>query len=313
MGDIVNRNPMHLDAGESAFFTRELEYVKTRSYDTKYKQLKAINGLLPISTEAGNGMTEITYRKFTMIGFAKIIADYAHDFPRVDIYGEEATVKIKGIGDSYGYSIKEIRSSRQTGKRLDQRRADTARRAVEEKIDSIAWNGSALDGLNGFINYPGITEATVPADGTGASKLWSVKTPDQIVRDITNLFAAVVTTTNGVEQPDTLLLDLDHWQKIATTRMGSANDTTILEFVMKTNPYIKRIEWLNELKTAGASGTSRMMCYANDKEHLTLEIPQAFEQFDPVQKGMEFEIPCHAETAGVIVYYPLSIAFGDGI
>jgi hypothetical protein len=38
-----------------------------------------------------------------------------------------------------------------------------------------------------------------------------------------------------------------------------------------------------------------------------------FEQFDPIQKGMEYEIPCHAETAGVIVYYPLSIAYGDGL
>lgn len=313
MGDLVNRNPVHLDAGESAFFTRELEFVKTRSFDTKYKQLKAMNGLLPISTEAGNGMTEITYRKFSMVGFAKIIADYAHDFPRVDVYGEEATVKIKGIGDSYGYSIKEIRSSRQTGKRLDQRRADTARRAIEEKIDAIAWAGSTVDGLQGFINYPGITEYTVPADGTGNSKLWSTKTPDQIVRDISKLIAAVVSTTNGIEQPDTLLLDLTHWQQLATTRMGSANDTTILEFVMKTNPYLKKIDWLNELATAGANGVARMICYSNDKEHVTLEIPQAFEAFDPVQKGMEFEIPCHAETAGVIVYYPLSVAFGDGI
>ena len=31
------------------------------------------------------------------------------------------------------------------------------------------------------------------------------------------------------------------------------------------------------------------------------------------KKGMSYQVPVHAETAGVIVYYPASIAFGDGI
>lgn len=301
-----------LDTNESAFFKRQLEHVKTKTYDTKYKELKAFK-IIPISTEAPNGATEITYRKFSGVGFAKIIADYAKDFPRVDTFGEEVTQKIKGIGASYGYSIKEIRSSQMAGTRLDQRRSNYSRRVIEQKINSVAFSGDSNYNLQGLIDYPGITEYTVPADGTGSSKLWSTKTPDQIVRDVTGMVDAVVDPTNGVESPTTLIMPISQYLLIANTRMTDGNDKTILTYIMENNPFIKEIEWIVELKEAGSGSTDRMMIYPKDDDHLTLEIPQPYEQFAPQQKGMEFEIPCHAETAGVLVYYPLSIAYGDGI
>lgn len=306
----MNKNPMHLDSGESAFFSRELQFVKSRTYDTKYKELKAFT-LIPVSAEASSGMTEIVYRRFSQVGQAKMIADYAHDFPRVDVYGEEVTVKIKDLGISYGYSIKEIRASQLTGKRLDQRRADAARRATDEKINTLAWVGG--EGLNGLLNYPGVPVYTVPNDGTGTSKLWSSKSPDQIVRDMAGIVTGVVNLTNGLETPDTMLLPIDKYQYIANTRMSDNTDKSILRYFLDNNPFIKTVDWLSELTGAGASGTDRMMVYTRDERHLTLEIPRVFEAFDPVQKGMEFEIPCHAETASVIVYYPLSVMYGDGI
>lgn len=308
----MSRDLFKLDAGESAFFKRELEYVKSKSYDTQYKQLKGLL-LIPVSTEAGEGATEITWRKYTGVGFAKIIADYAKDFPKVDVYGEEVTSKVKGIGASYGYSIEDIRRSQMTGKRLDQRKADMAKRAIDEKINAIALTGDSASGLNGFINASGITEYTVLADGTGSSKLWSAKTPDQIARDITGLVSAVMVPTAGKEVPDTLVLPLTQYNLIANTRMGSYNDTTILQYVLKNSPAIKQIEWLSELTGAGVSGTNRMMAYAKDPMKLTLEIPRPFEQFEAQQQGMEFQIPCHAKCGGVLIYYPLSIAYGDGI
>ena len=138
-------NPMRLDSNESVFFNRELAYIKSKSYDAKYAELKGLT-LIPISTEAGAGVNEIVYHQYRGVGFAKVIADYAKDFPRVDIYGIEKSVKVKGIGDSYGYSIKEIRASQRTGKGLDQRRAITARRAHDEMMNRMALKSNAVDG-----------------------------------------------------------------------------------------------------------------------------------------------------------------------
>ncbi len=104
----MENRELRLDVNEFAFFKRQVEYVKSKTYDAKFPDLKAFE-LILISTEAPSGTGVITYRQFTGTGFAKIINDYANDFPRVDVYGEEKNAKVKGIGASYGYSIVEIR------------------------------------------------------------------------------------------------------------------------------------------------------------------------------------------------------------
>ena len=308
----TTNNPMRLDSNESVFFNRELAYVKAKSYDAKYAELKGLS-LIPISTEAGAGVNEIIFHQYRGVGFAKVIADYAKDFPRVDIYGEEKAVKVKGIGDSYGYSIKEIRASQRTGKNLDQRRAITARRAHDEMMNRMALKSNTADGTFGLLDFPGITEVTLQADGTSSSKTWASKTPDQIVRDINDLVSAVMEPTSAREVPDTLLLPIAQYNDIATRRIGEAGGKTLMRYILDNSPYIKRIDWLSELKNFGAGGTNRALVGRFDEEHLTLEIPQPFEQFAAQQEGMEFTIPCHSECAGTIIYYPLAFAYADGI
>jgi hypothetical protein len=308
---VKRKDIRHLDAGETAFFKRQLEHVKTKTYDVKYKNLKATT-LIPVSMEANPGDDYIVWYSFSKAGQAKIISDYAHDFPRVDVYATENQSRIRSIGDSYGYSIKEIRRAAKAGNQLNTRRASTARRAIEEKIDDIAWNGDTSHALQGLINYPGITEYTVPNDGTSTTKTWSTKTAAQIIRDLTGLMNAVSVPTYGREEIDTILLPREQYNLIKNMQMNTYNDKTILQFFLTNNPGVT-VEILDELNGAGASATDRMMAYVRDPEHLTLEIPQPFEQLEADKKGMEYEIPCHAECGGVIVYYTAAIVFGDGI
>lgn len=300
-----------LDSTESVFFKRQLEYVKSKTYDEKYKDLKAFD-LIPVNAEAPSGATEITWRSFKQYGLAKIIADYAHDFPRVDIFGEENTVKIYDLGDSYGYSIKEIRRAAMSGFDLDSRRASAARRAVEEKMNTIAFDGDTNHNINGFIDYSGINEYTVPNNAGGTSKTWANKTATEILTDLNGIMNSVINATNGKERPDTILLPITQYNLIRNTRVGTTSDTTIFEFFTRNNPGVT-IEWLNELDEAGDGDTDRFMAYVRDENHLTLEIPLMFEQFEEEKQGMEYVIPCHGEIAGVIIYYPLSVAYGDGI
>ena len=50
-GTTQGKNPMRLDRGEAAFFAREVEHVKARTYDQKLRELKAFE-LIPVSHEA---------------------------------------------------------------------------------------------------------------------------------------------------------------------------------------------------------------------------------------------------------------------
>ena len=183
----------------------------------------------------------------------------------------------------------------------------------DEQINRMALKSNTVDGTFGLLDFPGITEVSLQADGSGTSKTWASKTPDQIVRDINDMVNAVMDPTSAREVPDTLLLPIAMYNDLATRRIGEAGEKTLMKYILENSPYIKRIDWLAELKNFGAGGTNRALIGRFDEEHITLEIPQPFEQFEAQQEGMEFTIPCHSECAGVIIYYPLAFAYADGI
>lgn len=307
----MNKNPMVLDAGEVSFFESELKYVQARVFEIPHKQLKALQ-ILTVNNDAPSGSESIAWRYYDGVGVAKIVSDYANDFPRVDVYGIEKSAKVRGIGDSYGYSIKEIRRAQMTGARLEQRRAAFARRSIEEKLDSIAWKGDKEYGIQGIINYPGLTEYTV-TNGVSGFKTFAKKTPAEIVATIAGAITAVNELTNNRENPDTLLLPVAQYNLLAYTPMGPEGSKTILTFIKENFPSLTLIDSVSDFKGAGANGTDRFMVFDRSPEKVDFQMPQLFEQFPAQQKGLEYVVLCHAETAGPVVYFPQAFAFGDGI
>jgi hypothetical protein len=300
-----------LDRAESAFFAKENEFVKAKTYDAKPPALKGL-ALVPQASDLPVGIDQITYRRYLESGEAKIIADYAKDYPRVDVFGEEFTSKVVDLGDSYGYSIKEIRASMHAGKRLDQRRALAARRTIERKLNKIALLSDPEGGTFGLLDFPGLTEATLIADGTGNSKAWAAKTVDQILRDINTMLDSVIIPTNGIETPDTLLLPLSAFNKLTNTRLGD-NTISLMKYIRDNFPQITKIDWLNELKGIGAGGANRIFVGKFDTDHLEHQIIVDFEQLEAEHEGGQYTIPCQATTGGVIVYYPMAFAYADGV
>jgi hypothetical protein len=300
-----------LDKAESAFFARETEYVMTRTFDAKPPEMKGLM-LVPMARGLPQGITEITYRRFFEAGESKIIADYANDYPRVDVFGEEFTAKVYDVGNSFGYSIREIRASMRAGKRLDAKRALAARRANERKLNEITLKSSTDCGTFGMLDYPGITEATLPADGKGGSKSWRNKDEDQILRDITDLLNAVIHPTKGQETPNTLLLPLKVYTDLITRRLGDT-ETSLLKYIRDNLPQISRIDWLNELSGIGTGGSNRVFIGKIGPDHIENQIVTYFEQLDTEKKGGTYTIPCQSSTAGVIIYYPQAFAFADGV
>lgn len=306
------KNEMHLDAAEQVFFDEQLALVKSRTYDVQHKELKALM-LLPVSTEQDPGAEHIIWRSFDAVGTAKLVSDYANDYPRVDIGGEEHTSPIKEIGASYGYSVKEIRRAQKAGISLDAKKAVACRRAIDEKQDAIAWKGDAKGKLPGFINHPGITEYVPAMNAAGTSRYWADKTADEIVADFAGLISAAPESTNGIENPDTVIVPLSLYNKLQNTPYGSNRDKTILGFIRENYPQITRIEWVQDLVGAGAGNTNRVMAYARDPLKVEVQIPQRFEQMPPQLTGKVYDIICSQSTGGTLVYYPQSVVFADGL
>lgn len=302
----------HFDSNESMFLQRQLDYIKSQTYDIKYAELKA-RKLIPVSSEADPGAEKIFYRAYDQTGLAKIISNYGDDLPRADVKGAEYSANVKTLGASFAYNIQELRAAVYGNVPLEQRRANAARRSIAQLENTIAFFGDTASGLQGLFNGANITSVTIPADGTGSSKLWSTKTPDQILRDMNLVSNTVVSTSLGVEIPDTLLAPLSQYNYIASTARSANSDTTILNYFLQNNPYIKEVEWVNELSTAGASSSARLFAYRRSPDVLTMEVPSDFEQLELEIRGLQYIVPCIERFAGVLIYYPLAIAYGDGI
>ena len=311
----VNR----LDAGETMFLERDLQTKLRDSKDVKYRRLRLLKeNLIPINTELSNADRSFTYDVYDSYGMAKIVTSYrAGDIPSVDISRTEVTGKIFAVMSKMTYDFQEIREAAKANIPLTTKRRDAVIKAMDTKLDRIGWFGDADHNLVGLAQYPGVTGATIPNDGTGASKTWATKTVDQILRDVANGRAAIMDPTNDIEVPDTLALPSTVYSGIGTRLLNSANPTgdTILTALEKALAKlgITRIVGLPELNTASSTGGTRGILYKNDPDCLEYFLPVSMEFFSPKEDGLAYDVPAQARTGGTKVYRLLSLCYMDGI
>ena len=229
----------------SAFFARELDYVKSQSYDVEYPELTALR-LFPMSSEIDPGAETVTYYSYDKTGMAKIISNYATDLPRADVKGKPTTAIIKSLGDSYGYSAQEMRASRLAGKSLDARKGESARYQIDALTNKIAWCGDEESGLMGVLSDgQNIPLYTIGANASGKTK-WAEKSADEILADVNGMAKQVAKITKNVERPDTLCVPADVFMDISTRRIPDTS-TTVLAFIQEHAPYIKNVVSTAEL------------------------------------------------------------------
>lgn len=301
-----------LDASETPLFLRQAEYIMAQTYDIEYPMYKALQ-LIPISSEGGPGANTITYRQFNSKGIAKVVNNYATDFPNVEVTGLEFSQPVKSVGNSYSYNVQEIRTADMAGIPLDAMRARAARDAMTQKLNKLAWFGESESGLKGLIYHPNVTKSAATTGG------WTTATTAQILADVNNAIQGPNTLTKGVEMVDTVLLSNAKYAILATTPYSTTVPTFLLQILKEGNPGVmfERVAELADLPTnprTGATATTQVMItYRRDPMKLMFSMPQSFEQFPPQEVGLNWTVFCHARTAGIIIPYPLSVQVTDGI
>jgi hypothetical protein len=286
------------------FLARELEYIIPEVFETEYADIK-YSTIIPVTSEAGPVADSITYRIYDSQGRMKVIQDKAQDLPRTDVVRREVSQPVRSIGGSFAYTFHEMRAAQTVpGMSLDQRRANAARRAYEETVQEIAYFGDSPSGIKGFFNNDQI-DKLVPDKW-----LDSASTPDECLQLLNEAPTRIVQNTNMKERPDTMLLPFASYRHISVTPRSATSDTTILEFFLRTNPYITAIEPVNELEAAKSGGKlskDRMVIYKRDPMKLEFHLPQPLEFMPPERKNLEYSVAAHARVGGLSLYYPKSV------
>jgi len=293
------------DASETMVLARQLEIVKAKVLEKKYPALLG-RSLVPKSPDGDNASEFLIIRYYEEYTLAKVVVNYASDFPLVSQMMREEAVKYFSIGNAFEYSIQDMRNAAKLGKSISEAKMATARRGIEQKIDDSIFRGVPAIGTYGLLNNPNVPLVVLPTGN------WASASGEQILNDLNVFVQTAVDNTNTAFSPDTLVMDAPSYGLISAKIVGTNLDRTVLSVFLSQNPYIKQVVPSTKLNKLDAAGTGpRMMVYPRDPEVVEWEMAQEFETFPAEVHGMVMKTYAHARLGGVSIYHPLACAYAD--
>lgn len=299
------------DADGIGFYVSQLSYLESNWYEAKYTNIN-FDELIPVDTSIPEWADDWEYLSFDAVTLGKFIGSSADDLPRVALNGNKSKVPIGYAGNSFEYSLDELRKSQQLRLPLDSTLGKMANRGSQEHIQRVAYFGDADRNMTGLFNNPNLALDNSTVD-------WSTATGQEIVDDMNSLGIKVWVDSANVHVPNVWVLDSDRFAQITSQRMDSGTDTTVFEFFMKNNIYTAltgrapRVLPRLQLKGAGVASADRMMAYELNDENLSMANPIPWRPLAPQPQGLNINIPCEYKMSGVEFRYPFSGAYRDHI
>lgn len=302
------QNNPNMDAAANIFFQRELEFIIPEMFERELAKINA-RRIFPIDRSAGSATRVITWRQFTKVGSAQIIADYADDINVVNAFGEEQSSKVRGVAVAAQWSLEEMREAAQTGRPLERLQTESARDTMMRLENGVAFTGEADFDLVGLLTTgQGIPTNAAP-NGTWTQSLAA----DDILEDLNFAANTPIETTGDVESPTSIIMSTVKYNIIASRKHGTDTDRTILSHFLLNNPYINEIIPVRELAGAGAGGADIMIAYSRDPSKLRLQVPLDIEQLAPQVFNLVTRVPYHMRIGGLTIFKPASLHIVSGI
>ncbi len=308
--DAVPHLPMFRSDTQTGLFAQQLVTATfSELFRFEYTETKWMNGgLIPISTSLNEGATEYSYVESESTGRAAIVSDYATDIPLADLAGRNNINQIKTVAVGVTYSTQEIRSARMQGLfDIATEKARSAREAMDRTLNDLIRSGDPNSSLEGVTNHSGIIVQNA-VNGN-----WQTAAAADIVEDATTAINTIINGSQGVEIPDTVVMDVASYTRLSTLQNSGASDITVLQYLQRSFPMITRWDWEPGLATAGAGGGPCMLAYRNESTRLRAVFPMMMQALPPMQDNLCFKLAFETRFGGVMVPRPRSILRLDGI
>jgi hypothetical protein len=308
---MARNNTNRLDAQDAYFLSNQLQSFDQTKY---YHLIPGIVGrkIIP-PAQVSPSLPVYKWRMTRLQGATKKGIGHARNAPTVSVVQTEETQAIKTYESTQEYTIDEIRAARDAGEDLpeDTRRAAVA--AIESQIDACLATGDSLSGITGLENNASVA-------GTPAGTAWSSATPDQILTNLTTLVSDTMAALKQGQVPGSsmptfsqfaLYLPEDKMIKLATTRLGSTNEVTLLKFIRENFYMIKAIiPWWRLTKAVLVPALDSGAMNPMAAEAI---LPLDFEQLPEQYEGRNVIVPCAGKCGGVAFRYPVAFRYLTGL
>jgi len=294
-----------------AFFLSQLSNTEAKIYEAKYRNI-VFQDFVPVDTSQPDWVDEVSYISYDAVTMGKFIGSNGKDLPESDINASKSSIKVFYGGNSYGYSLDELRKSQQLRIPLDVTKGRMTFRGFQEHAQRVAFFGDSKRGITGLYNNANVALSNALIDFSSA-------TGQAIVSYLNGILIGVWQDSAETHLANMLVIPSDDWAIISERRMADGTDTTILEFLKKNNLYTGMtgaeltIKPNFELKTAGTGGVSRYMAYEMNDDNLVMHMPMPWRSLAPQPEGLRVKIPCEYKFGGVEFRYPGCAAYKDNV
>jgi len=239
------------------------------------------------------------------------------DLPTVDLDGELVSTPVRLLGRTLSYSSVELERSQLVGMNLDVQKYNALNTLYQLDIDECVYIGDDDFSFFGLVNNTAVTSTTVPADGTGSSALWSAKTAELMVRDVTDAEVDLWNSTGNNVVAEKCLLPPVQFARLNSTQM-SGIDKSALNYLkenslcMAVNGKPLDVQPCKWLTGRGAGSTGRMVLYSNNENYVRFPLVPIRRE-TPYYQGIMFLAP-YIWMLGQVEFVELTtVRYEDGI
>jgi hypothetical protein len=237
--------------------------------------------------------------------------------PGVSIDGQKTVLPLRLLGREVSFTSVELDRSQRLGTPIDSQKADALNILYQMAIDQMIYIGSTDVGAQGLLNNSAITESGVNA-GVSGSTLWVNKTPDEILADVNELIESTWSAAAFAVCPSKLLLPPAQFSYIASQKVSSAGNVSILKFLKENSIAlevngkeldIQPVKWLTG---RGVEGEDRMLAYTNEENRVRYPMVPIRRETAYYQ-GIRFIAPYIWAFGELELPYPETLQYADGI
>ncbi len=237
--------------------------------------------------------------------------------PGVDVNGEKIVLPLRLLAREITYTSPELDRSQLTGQPIDVQKMAAFNTLYQMNTDQMVYIGASEVGATGLLNNASITVGSV-ATGINGSTLWSTKTPDEILADVNTLITSAWSASGFAVCPSKLLLPPAQFSYIASQKVSSAGNVSILKFLkencisLNVNGVELDIQPVKWLTARGVDSANRMVVYTNDLERVRFPMVPVRRETAYYQ-GIRFTAPYLWAFGQMEFVYPETVQYADGI
>lgn len=306
-----------------AYYVNQLENLDQRLY----QPLVSVSWSRDIKLRAGITMaqesTSFIQSAFAGAGTLKVggnmpfVSAETTAIPGVDINGNKIVLPLRLLAREVTYTSVELERSQLTGQPIDVQKINALNTLYQMNTDQMVYIGATEVGATGLVNNAGVTVDTV-ATGISGSKLWSQKTPDEILADVNSLLSASWAAAAYAVCPGKLLLPPAQFSYISSQKVSSAGNVSILKFLKENSISlningseldVQPVKWL---AGRGVDSADRMVVYTNEEDRVRFPMVPIRRETAYYQ-GLRFTAPYLWAFGEMELVYPETVRYADGI